>query len=163
MACEMCGRPLPIVATIVVEGARMSVCAGCQRFGKVVQPPASAAEATPGRSMEEGLRRRQTRMADKPVKLETEEAHVADFGTRVRKAREAKRLTTEDLARAINEKKSVIHKVEAGTFFPDPVVTAKFERALGISLREKVEEVHVEKRRASGGMTIGDLIKMQKE
>ena len=51
----------------------------------------------------------------------------------------------------------------SGTFFPDPVVTAKLERALGIRLREKVEEMHPGTRGAQGGVTIGDLIRMQKK
>lgn len=164
MACEMCGRPLPTVGSIEVEGARMRVCQGCMRFGKPVEEPApGGAEAGASSRMEQGLRQRQQRMSERRVALESDEELVPDFGDRVRRARQAKRLKVEDVARAINEKASLIHKVEAGTFHPDPVVTAKLERSLGVRLREKVEEVHPGKRGASGGVTIGDLIRMQKK
>jgi putative transcription factor len=164
MACEMCGRPLPVVGTIDVEGARMRVCQGCMRFGKpVAEPSAPGPEATPAGRMERGLRQRQQRMAERSANLESDEDLVADFGERVRRARQAKRLKVEDVARAINEKASIVQKIESGTFHPDPVVTAKLERALGVRLREKVEEVHTAKPAPSGGLTIGDLIRMQKK
>ncbi len=164
MACEMCGRPLPIVGTIDVEGARMRVCQGCMRFGKAVEEPSPAhAAPAPKDRVEDGLRRRQQRMTPKPVRLESDEELVPDFGDRVRRARQAKRLKVEDVARAINEKASILHKIEAGSFHPDPVVTAKLERSLGVQLREKVEEVHTAKHSAQGGLTIGDLIRMQKK
>ena len=163
MACEMCGEEAPIVATIEVEGARMSVCAKCVRFGKVVTPPPAArpAAASPGPS--KGLEVRARRMAEKPVPLESDEDLVSDFGERVRQARERKRVSLDDLARAVNEKKSLLAKIEAGAFHPDQTLARKLEASLGIKLREKVEEVKTQKVQSRGGVTIGDLIKMQKE
>lgn len=102
-------------------------------------------------------------MTEKPVPLESDEDVVEDYGERVRQARERKRVSLDDLARAVNEKKSILAKVETGAFHPDPELTRKLEAALGIKLREKVEEVHTQKYQPRGGMTIGDLIKMKKE
>lgn len=101
-------------------------------------------------------------MTERPVPLETQEELVPDFGERVRVARERKGLSLDNLARGINEKKSLVHKIETGSFYPDPVVTAKLERALGIRLREKVEAASARKYAPRGGVTIGDLIRMQK-
>ena len=158
MACEMCGEDSPIVATIETEGARMRVCARCVRFGKVIAPPEPKAQ--PGAARPVRLPRN---TAEKPVPLESDEDIVDDFGERVRIARERKRVSLDDLARAVNEKKSLLAKVETGAFHPDPQLARKLEAALGIKLREKVEEVHTQKAQARGGMTIGDLIKMQKK
>lgn len=163
MPCEMCGRPLPFHATIEVEGARMRVCAGCAKFGKVVEEPRPKGAGPPARSAAPGPVPRPRSRAEKPVPLETDEELVADFGERIRKAREARRVSVEDLARAINEKQSIVQKVEAGTYFPDPELTRKIEASLQIRLREKVEAVHPERARPQGGLTIGDLIKMQKK
>lgn len=140
----------------------MRVCADCVKFGRVIPSPAAASAEGP-RAIAQRLKASKTRMTERRIPLENEEELVEDFGERVRKAREAKRVTLDDLARAVNEKKSLLAKVEAGSFFPDPTVTAKLEAALGIKLREKVSAVHTQKPRASGGMTIGDLLKMQKE
>lgn len=142
----------------------MRVCQGCMRFGKPVpEPAASRAQSAPAARMEKGLRQRQARMSERRAALETDEELVPDFGDRVRRARQSKRLKVEDVARAINEKASLIHKVEAGTFHPDPVVTAKLERSLGVRLREKVEDIHPGAAGPQGGITIGDLIRMQKK
>jgi putative transcription factor len=163
MPCEMCGKPLPFHATIVVEGARMRVCAGCAKFGKVVEEPRPKGAAPSGSGPAVGPAPRPRNRAEKPVPLESDEELVADFGERIRKAREGRRVTVEDLARAINERQSIVQKVEAGTYFPDPELTRKIEASLQIRLRERVEAVHPEKARAQGGVTIGDLIKMQKK
>ena len=163
MPCEMCGEDAPIVATIETEGARMRVCANCVRFGKVIAPPEAPRQPAAVASPQKGLEMRQKRMADKPVSLESDEEVVEDFGERVRMARERKRVSLDDLARAVNEKKSILAKVETGAFHPDPTLTRKLEAALGIKLRERVEEVHTQKVKPSGGMTIGDLIKMKKD
>ncbi len=159
----MCGKPLPFHATIEVEGARMRVCPLCAKFGKVVEDarPKGAAPSQVG-AAHAGAPRPRSR-AEKPVPLESDEELVADFGTRVRKAREARRVTVEDLARAINERQSIVQKVEAGSYFPDPELTGKLEASLHIRLREKVEQVHTEKVAQKGGVTIGDLIRMRKE
>lgn len=163
MTCEMCGKPLPITATIEVEGARMRVCQGCQRFGRVIAPPAAAPAGATRADASQRLQRSAKRMAEKPVPLESDEELVEAFGERVRKAREQRRLSLDDVAKAINEKKSLLHKIETEHVHPDPVVTRKLEAALGVRLREKVEEVHTEKYRPRSGITIGDLIKMKKE
>src|SRR5882672_5023147 len=103
----MCGKNLPIHATIEVEGAVMRVCAGCVKFGRVIPGPASGGGATP-RTIAERLKVRETRMTERRVPLESEEDLVEDFGERVRKGREALRVTLDDLARAVNEKKSLL-------------------------------------------------------
>jgi putative transcription factor len=159
----MCGEDSPIVATIETEGARMRVCARCVRFGKVVTPPSPAGPAAPASSPTRGLEQRERWMTERPVPLEADEEVVEDFGERVRHARERRRVTLDDLARAVNEKKSILAKVETGAFHPDPQLARKLEAALGIKLREKVEEVHTQKFQKKGGVTIGDLIKMKKE
>jgi putative transcription factor len=141
----------------------MSVCAGCARFGTPVEVPSPAKRAAPPGGQARAPEGRPRSHAEKRVPLESEEDLVADFGERVRQARERKRVTLDDLARAVNEKKSLLAKIETGTHFPDPTVTRKLEAALGIKLREKVEEVHTQKYTPSGGMTIGDLIKMKKD
>ena len=163
MPCEMCGKPLPFAATIEVEGARMRVCAGCAKFGKVIEDPKPKGALKGAGPTSPGFAPKVRNRAEKPVPLESDEELVADYSERIRKAREARRVTVEDLARAINERQSIIQKVEAGTYHPDPELTRKIEASLHIKLREKVEDVHPEKRGPSGGMTIGDLIKMKKD
>ena len=52
----------------------------------------------------------------------------------ISQARQAKKLTQKDLAKAINESAQVIQQYEAGTAIPNPQVLLKLDKALGIHL-----------------------------
>ena len=64
---------------------------------------------------------------------------VPDFGMRVKDAREKLGLKQEELARRINEKVSLLRKIERGEIVPDDRVRQKLERILNISLVERVQ------------------------
>jgi uncharacterized protein (TIGR00270 family) len=86
------------------------------------------------------------------------EALVVDYPVRIRSAREKKKLSQKELAASINEKWSIINKLETGDMRPSDSLTAKLERALNISLKEKLEDVQVEKKDDVRGMTLADLL-----
>lgn len=58
---------------------------------------------------------------------------AADFHSRIRRAREAKGMSQEDLARIMNEKVGVVQKAESGIRPTDSLLN-KISKALGISL-----------------------------
>ena len=68
----------------------------------------------------------------------------------------------EDLAKKLNERKSVIAKLESKTMYPDDNLTKKLERTLGIKLIEAAEAVQVDSKANSRGMTLGDYIRRAK-
>jgi uncharacterized protein (TIGR00270 family) len=86
------------------------------------------------------------------------EALAADYPVRIRSARERKKLSQKELAANINEKWSIINKLETGDMRPSDALAAKLERALDISLREKLDEVHVKKKDDVQPMTLADLL-----
>jgi putative transcription factor len=59
---------------------------------------------------------------------------VQDYDDRIRNARESEGLTQEELANQLNEKASLIRKLERGDVLPSDTVQRKLERALDISL-----------------------------
>jgi putative transcription factor len=87
-----------------------------------------------------------------------------DYPKRISKARSKKGLTQEDLAKQINEKKSVISRLESGEMRPSDKLIKKLERTLDIKLKERMEfQIEESKKKlTSGGVTLGDLIKMEK-
>ena len=89
---------------------------------------------------------------------------IADnYGERVRDRRREMNLSQEELAKKINEKKSIIVKVENQDIRPTDKLIATLERMLGISLKEAVEEVDVQsgKEAYSRSLTLGDFIKYE--
>ncbi|UCD93109.1 MAG: TIGR00270 family protein [Methanobacteriota archaeon] len=88
---------------------------------------------------------------------------VSDYGSRIREARTKMGLSQEELGKKINEKWSVINKLETGDMRPDDKLVTKLERTLGVVLREKFTPEKVDKRESRQALTIGDLIREEKE
>jgi putative transcription factor len=85
-----------------------------------------------------------------------------DYDTRIRQARESRGLSQEDLAKKLNEKASLIRKLERGDVLPSDGVQRKLERELDISLVEGAasdDETEWSSGSSSGGTTLGDVVK----
>lgn len=110
------------------------------------------------------LEMRQRRMTPRDVYTQAGELELAeDFPQRIRQAREARGWKQADLGAKINERVSVIAKLESGTISPGDTLVRKLERELGIKLKERVEPVAAKKQAVGGGVTLGDLIKMRED
>ncbi len=129
-----------------MERAKLTVCKNCVRYGTPVREKEKKKPLKPTFSRVE-------------VDFEIKE----NYPVTVRKAREKQGLTQKDLARQINEKESVIHRIETGHMRPSRKLARKLEGALNIKLLEKAEEQQVVRRRShSDELTIGDIIKIKK-
>jgi putative transcription factor len=87
---------------------------------------------------------------------------VQDYDQRIRGARESRGLSQEELAKQLNEKASLIRKLERGDVLPSDGVQRKLERELDITLSESGgEEGDTEwsGSSATGGTTLGDVVK----
>lgn len=163
MICEMCGRESDKLRTVSIEGTVLKVCGQCSKFGDEVTP--GGTEVKKKTAIEQRLERRERRMRSRDV-YQAEESYdlATDFPERIRQARMARDWKQETLAAKINEKKSVIHNLEAGDMRPDDALVKKLEKALGIKLMEKVPIIKTQaKSGSSKGLTLGDLIKMREE
>ncbi len=163
MRCELCGADVPRLKNVAIEATILSVCGDCARFGDEVATPALRRSTMPP-VIAQRLEARQRRMTPKDVYTQAGELELAeDFPQRIRQAREARGWKQSDLGAKINERASVIAKLESGTISPGDALVRKLERELGIKLKERVEPVAVKKQAAGGGLTVGDLIKMKEE
>ncbi len=147
--CEMCGTEQDRLRPVLVEGTRLRLCDRCSRFGEEIRPAKTRPATLPGAP--------RTR-TDRPV-LETEYDLAPDFPDRLRRAREAFGWKREELARRINEKLSVLEKLEKGRMRPPDTLVAKLERVLEIRLRERVEEGEAPRHTETRPLTLGDLIR----
>ncbi len=145
MLCEMCGKDVDVTSRVRVEGTVLRLCADCSRFGQIVDPPPAAAPvagAGRGRSVVTATRPVGTtrRMEERDLYQEIGELELApDWGRRVRVAREALAWTPEDLAKKLNEKKSVVLKIESGGMHPPDALVRKIEHLLKVRLRADPE------------------------
>ena len=64
---------------------------------------------------------------------------VPEWNKRIRVAREALQWTPEVLGKKLNEKKSVVLKIESGSFRPPDALIRKIEHLLQVRLRAEPE------------------------
>jgi putative transcription factor len=85
-----------------------------------------------------------------------------DYDERIRTARENEGLSQSDLANELNEKASLIRKLERGETLPSDEVQGELERFLGISLSAEAGsegDSEWESDSATEGTTLGDVVK----
>ena len=159
MICELCGADVPRLKTVAIDATVLAVCDSCSRFGEAVAAPVLRQGTMPP-VIAQRLEARQRRMTPKDVFTEGGELELAeDFPQRIRGARESRGWKQVDLGAKINEKTSVIAKLESGAMTPGDGLVRKLERELGIKLKERIAPVAVKKAVATGGFTLGDLVK----
>ena len=162
MECEMCGKKVG-TRRYMVEGTVMNLGLECAKYGTPLDAPAPVGTQA---SMQQGLERREQRMASRNVyDAGDQSVMVEDFGPRIHRAREAKGLSHEQLGNKVSARVPELKHIEAGKLRPSDAVAKKLERELGITLFEKVEGpapvVSGVAKKAGGGsgLTIGDLLK----
>ena len=165
MRCEVCGHKIhgsPIRAEI--EGAKLTVCIECSKHGKIIREE----EIELGQKTSKKLltpipftQKKRTAQA----KVEITQEMVEGYDSKIRQAREKLGLSHEELGKKINEKASVLSKLETGKMTPNNMLVAKLEHALKIKLlvpiqEEKILEIPKSPNREP---TLGDLIQLNKK
>ena len=164
MECEICGKPVPEHNPIraKIEGSVMVVCKECSKLGKIQKAPPKpkyVKQNKPKRQSSPARKRTYSRN-DEP----TEEL-IEDFSLKIRQARESRNWSREDLGKKINERVSVITRIETGKMTPDIKLTKKLEKTLNIKLLEKVDNVDLNQfvSSSSGGRTLGNIMKIKRK
>ncbi len=164
MQCEVCGcriggKPL----TVIIEGAKLTCCVECARLGKVYHEEFRS-ERIVHKSSVKPVRRKEPILKKEGAPSGTSTELVEDFGSKIRQAREKLGLSHEELGKRINEKVSVLRKIETGKMEPDDRLTTILERTLKIKLlvltkNEKASESKT-KKMGSRELTLGDIVRL---
>ena len=163
MECEICGKPVPENNPIraKIEASVMVVCKECSKLGKIQKAPPKPKFVKQERSKKQT----KTRTKNYSRRDEPTDELIEDFGAEIRKAREAKNWSREDLGKKINERVSVITRIETGKMTPDNKLTKKFEKALNIKLLEEIDNVDLNQfiNNSSGERTLGNIMKIKRK
>ncbi len=141
--CEMCGTDVEATSRVKIERSVLQLCPNCAKFGTPVDPPPGPAAPSPvptrirvGPVRPSASRR----FEERDVYLEMPEMELApDWFHRIRVGREQRGWTPEVFAKKLNEKKSIVLKIESGSFRPPDALIRKIEHQLGIRLRADPE------------------------
>ncbi len=142
------------------------VCVECSKYGKIIREKEgkvgqSALKKTPV-LFSAKIPRKKTVVA----KVEINQEVVEGYHAKIRQAREKLGLSHEELGKKINEKASVLSKLETGKMTPNNVLVAKLEHALKIKLLVPIKEEKVSlemPKLLNRETTLGDLIQLNKK
>jgi len=86
---------------------------------------------------------------------------VDNYGKIIIEARKKRNLTREEFSKKINEKESVIRRVETGEMRPNDALVEKIERFLEIKLKMTYEKTLIGKKKLKGKLTLGDVVELK--
>lgn len=164
----MCGETIRGVPKLVrVEGAELSVCSKCEKFGTEVQQ----VHRTDLRAIQKGSAARPAaahaggaaQVRHKRDMFDFMEGEIVDdYAARIRHARMEKGLSQKDLAMQMKEKEHLIRKIENSELIPEDDVRKKLEKALEIRLIDTLVAEDEKKVLSKLAPTLGDLTVIKK-
>jgi len=99
--------------------------------------------------------------------VDTSSELTEDFGAKIRKAREQLGLSHDELGKRLNEKVSLLRKIETGRMAPNDKLAAALEHLLKVKLIVPAKEVKVPEakipKKTARELTLGDLIQIKKK
>jgi len=141
--CPICGREVEKLYTIELEGTLIEVCESCaSEYGHIQKL--------------ETLKPKK-----KIVKKEDQLELVPNYYDLIRLKREEKGLTRKEFAQILNEKESVIKRIEDGRMRMDDNLAKKIEKILGIKLFYRPKEKKVRTKKIKSELTIGDIVEIR--
>src|SRR3989344_1678844 len=146
MQCELCGKNTALFKA-EIESVEMTVCQDCTRFGSILNK-LQTSEAPKIKTAAISKRR-----------PELNEEIVENYGRLIKRAREKLNFTQEELAKKLNEKESLITKLENNSILPSLELARKIEKQLNISLISIEEEENIISKNSDDSLTIEDLMK----
>ncbi|MCX8150330.1 MAG: multiprotein bridging factor aMBF1 [Candidatus Bathyarchaeota archaeon] len=172
MRCEVCGRKIHENPNkVIIEGAKMTVCRECAKHGTTTwsEAPKPKVELQKPNLPSVVLT---SNMGSIPIKkkvfqpkVDTTQEIVEDYGEVIRQAREKAGLSHEELGKKINEKESLLRKIETGKVAPNDLLVSKLEHILKIKLLVPVSEEKTPPKttKVANELTLGDIIQFDKK
>ncbi len=143
--CEICGKKTESLYIIDVEGAELTTCSSCAEGKNIIE-------------IMEDEKKNNTKMHKSSEKIQEESIEIIDdYGVVIRNAREKIGIPIKVLAEMINEKESMLNRVEHGKMLPSDKLIDKLEKNLGIKLKISISQTsHIEKKGSDPKLTLGD-------
>jgi putative transcription factor len=146
--CEICGTKTNSIYVVNVEDVELRVCVKCAKGKKVLRTIDDTAKKPSFKSSREAKK---------------EEAQlIENYGNVMHSARESMKIPLKVLAEMLNEKETLLLRIEQQKTMPAVELTKKLEKALNIKLTEEAKEVNVSFGGGGDKVTLEDFIKKKK-
>ncbi len=150
--CEVCGKETSARWLIRVDNSKLMACRDCSSHGTLIK--------------KERIQKKTKKPVEKKkVKKRSEKKELTpNYTDKIKKARESRGLSQEQLAKKINEHESRVRKIEKGKMKPTPKIADKLEKELKIKIYQKPEKIETKiTQKKKEKVTIGDIIKLKSE
>jgi len=158
MQCEICGNERGRFFTIDFEGSNLIVCENCSEYGTKKKPILENVKPKKSFNQSYAMQHRPLiQMKKLPV---SERVLVSDFGQIIRKAREKRNMTIEELGKVLYTKASEVNRFESGSLTPSDKMIKTLENELGIELMEIISSDDYEgsSSKDSSPLTLEDML-----
>ncbi|MFX1274877.1 MAG: multiprotein bridging factor aMBF1 [Promethearchaeota archaeon] len=160
--CPICGSLIwGKGQTVLLEGAKITVCQVCAKHGQKIheRPPSNINVRYKTR---QSTQKKKIRRPEESLEKEI----VEDYAKRIRNTRTKNNLTQEQFAQKINEKPSLLRRIEAGKAKPTIKLAKKLEKSYDILLLKEADEIEVNTSqfmKKSTGTSLGDIAFIKKK
>jgi len=148
--CTLCGKNVGKLFLVEVEGSKIEVCESCAKYGNLIE------EIKP---KEHEIKNNVKRSF--PEFEEPEDILKPNYGKLIMQARQKLGLERKKFAMKINEKESIIKRVESQQMTPDEKLQKKIENFLEIKLTEAYERKNLIEKSSKDTLTLGDVVKIE--
>ena len=162
--CHVCGRDA--IGSGFIEGAKVTVCNDCSQYAKNLvyfNPPVDARESRKKQSANTPYDTR----VNRPPSIQQATELREDYGEAIKKTREKRGWTREELAKKLFIKESDLIAFEEKRLKPTPDVEKKLEYALGIRLYEQptpdLHSLAQQNTSRTGPASLADVVEIKKK
>jgi putative transcription factor len=137
--CPVCGGKIWGKGQyVLLEGAKITVCQSCAQYGKKIQKSTSIIDSRKPRYSKPIYTTKKYKSKENEIeKLEI----VSDYSDRIRNARTSRNLNQDQFAQKLNEKPSLLRRIESGKVEPTLQLAKKIEQVYNIKLLKESNEV----------------------
>ena len=149
---------------VLIEGAKITVCDNCAQHGKKIYRPTSNIQFKNTSQIKPQTTSKKQRV--KPRDVEELEI-VSDYAKKIRNVRSNIKLNQDQFAQKLNEKPSLLRRIEAGKVEPTVKLAKKIQKIYNIQLIKKADDSKIDIQESkfmkrSGGSSLGDIAFIKK-
>ena len=163
--CPLCGGKIWKAQRVIIEGAKLTVCQSCAQHGtKIIQKEKLSYKKSPPSQRAKTGSTKNVFQSRKNIEPSIE--IVPDYAKKIRNARMKSKLNQEQFAQKLNEKPSLIRRIESGKVEPTIKLAKKIEKVYNTSLLKTTDDVQVNTvkyMKRKGGSTLGDIAFIKKK
>jgi putative transcription factor len=164
--CPICGSIIwGKGQKVLLEGAKITVCYNCAQHGTKIQKAPKSSQVK--KSFSYNKRQTLKRKVVKSQFIEDIEL-IPDYAKKIRKKRNSLGLNQDQFAHKLNEKPSLIRRIEAGKVEPTIQLAKKIEDVYNIKILRKTDKIEANVQntkymKKSTGSSLGDIAFIKKK